>query len=247
MTKVKICGIRDLESALVAAEAGADFLGFVFVPGARRRLEEAYARDLIARLQDICLGPRRPILVGLFADQPPEEVNRVADRVGVDMVQLCGNEQMRHCALITRPIIKAIAVREESPPDVTVTLLTTLLDRHNRAGHLCVLDRHSDQESGGTGRTFDWSLLRHLSGSYRFLLAGGLAPENVAQAVAEVAPWGVDVSSGVETDGKKDPAKIHAFVRAVRKADWRHQQGDGLLGRAWRLLRGGPIREERVP
>ena len=242
-TKVKICGNQDMESALAAADAGADFLGFVFVPGVRRQLPEEHAQELIAQLRERYQGSRLPTLVGLFADQPVDDVNRIAQKVNVDMVQLCGHEEMHYCAQMVKPIIKVIHVRSDCLPGAALPQVVVLMDRHSRAGHLCTLEGHVEGQPGGTGQPFDWSIARGLPGSYRFMLAGGLTPENVAQAVLEVGPWGVDVSSGVETEGEKDPQKIVAFIEAVRRADAQRKRSRGLMARARALLRSGP-REE---
>ncbi len=219
MTRVKICGIQESWAALEAAQAGADYLGFVFVPGRRRRLPEEKAPRVIREVRD-ALGPARPRLVGLFADQPMEEVRRVVEICGLDMVQLCGEESPEYCRLLGLPGIKVVHVRPDALQEQTIPGLVERMHDYAREGLLVTLDRYQRGLQGGTGRAFDWSVAQKLSHQgHSFLLAGGLTPDNVAQAIAQVHPWGVDVSSGVETGGVKDVAKIRAFVQQVREAD----------------------------
>lgn len=219
MVRVKICGTRDLTGALAAASAGADYIGFVFVPGVRRRVEVERARSIISALREQALS-RRPKTVGLFVNQPAAEVNRIAQTCGLDMVQLCGGESLEHCAQVERPVLKVFHVEAETPRDKLVQKLHRTMGAFQRAGHLAVLDRAAAGAPGGTGLTFDWSVAWELARrGHRFLLAGGLTPENVATAVREVRPWGVDVSTGVEIGGAQDTVKIERFIRSAREAD----------------------------
>ena len=218
MTKLKICGLREVSHALVAAEAGADFLGFVFVPGVRRQLSEEQAKAIIQEYRRIN-GSGGPKLVGLFADQPLEEVNRIARSCGLDLAQLCGDEPPEYWDQVEVPIIKQIKVREQDSPDATIADVLLRVDDVVSRGHTAMLDKHEEGALGGTGHSFDWSVASEVAGHHDFLLAGGLSPDNVEQAIATANPWGVDVSSGVETDGVKDPKKIAAFAQAVRRSD----------------------------
>ncbi|MBI4338038.1 MAG: phosphoribosylanthranilate isomerase [Chloroflexi bacterium] len=221
MTKVKICGLRRLEDMLCAADAGADFVGVVFVPGVRRQVPVEEAAATVAGFRRRW-GQRPPQVVGLFADQPVELVNEVACQVGLDCVQLCGGEPPAYWEQVQRPILKALHVRGDLPAREQIEALGEKLALLERMGHLGVLDRASDLQPGGLGQPFDWSVARALAAEgNRFLLAGGLTPDNVAEAVQLVGPYGVDVSSGVETDGVKDQAKIRAFLRAARAAPTR--------------------------
>ncbi|MDR5708747.1 MAG: phosphoribosylanthranilate isomerase [Armatimonadota bacterium] len=204
MTRVKICGIRTVEEARAAAEAGADAVGFVFWPRSRRYVEPEMAARIAQAL------PPFLVRVGVFVNEPPERVEEIAACVGLDAVQLHGDEPPEVCARLRRRVIKAIRIRDgrslEAAADYPVSAL--------------LLDTYVPETYGGTGRTFDWSLVeavRHLDRP--LLLSGGLNPENVAEAIRRVRPYGVDASSGVETDGRKDPEKICAFVAAVRRAD----------------------------
>ena len=222
MTHVKICSVQALEHALAAADAGADFIGFNFVPGVRRRLEEDVARPMIEAYRERrgVLGPK---LVGIFADQPLEEVNRILAQCGLDMAQLSGQEPLDYALHVERPTIKAIHVPTDQPRDLMVDLLHRMLEAMESDDILPLLDPHVDDAPGGTGASFDWAIAQELAPRHRFLLAGGLSPENVAQAVQQVQPWGVDVSSGVEPDGLKDPEKIRSFIQNARVVQEGHE------------------------
>ena len=222
MTHVKICSVQALEHALAAADAGADFVGFNFVAGVRRRLEEEAARRMVQEYRErrSTGGPR---LVGVFADQPLEEVNRILAGCGLDMAQLSGQEPISYALRVERPVIKAVRVPAGQPRDQTIEDLRQLLQELESEDILPLLDPHVDGALGGTGATFDWAIAEALAPSHRFLLAGGLTPDNVAHAVESVRPWGVDVSSGVETNGTKDPEKIRTFIENARVEQGAHE------------------------
>ena len=213
--RVKICGIRETDAALAAAQSGADFIGVVFVPVRRRRLDEDKALRVISTLRNEVEAP--PKVVGLFADQPLTEVHRTTRYCNLDMVQLCGVESLDYCDQVGVPVIKVVHVSSSLDVGDGVNRLSeemTILDQH---GHLTTLDRRVEGLQGGTGQSFNWDIAAGLSTKgFSFLLAGGLTPENVGPAVHSVRPWGVDVSSGVETDGVKDEKKIRAFINNVR-------------------------------
>ena len=219
MTLVKICGLKDPVTASVAAGAGADLMGFVFVEGVRRQLTPERGAAVISgyRKARRCPGPG---LVGLFANQPAGFVNEVARTCRLDFVQLCGNEGPDYWQRMDTAVIRQIKVRLDGPGanDATARLLEDV-DRVHRAGHRPLLDAYEPGQLGGTGSTFDWSIARSIAASRKIVLAGGLTPDNVGAAIETVAPWAVDVSSGVETDGEKDHSKIGAFLEAVRAAD----------------------------
>ena len=221
MTKVKICGIRQLDHALVAAQAGADYIGLVFVPQRHRRLEADAAREIVSGLKASGSKAERenvPQVVGLFADQPVEEVNNVVKTCGLDLVQLCGAESLEYARQMVTPVIKVIHIPGSAVADWND--LAASIQAFRNAGHLVTLDRQVEGLQGGTGRNFDWDIAARLSRTgQEYFLAGGLSPDNVARAVAQVHPWGVDVSSGVETDGEKDPDKIRAFVENAKQRD----------------------------
>ena len=223
MTLVKICGLREPAHALAAAEAGADFIGLVFAESRRRvTVEQAQAivralgEPLAAAASDAegieaMLRRKRPLVVGVFADADAETVNRTADAVGLDLVQLSGDEPWEMCEKVSRSVLKAVKVKDGASAEEIIASL--------RPGAIPLLDTHAEGALGGTGRPFDWALAAEVARRFPIVLAGGLAPENVGEAVRRVRPWAVDVSSGVETDGMKDVAKVCAFIAAVRKAD----------------------------
>lgn len=217
-TRIKICGIRDEVAARAAVEAGADFIGMVFVPGSRRRLDGDRASRIVSSLREM-LGGRRPKVVGLFADQPLEEVDRLAECCGLDMVQLCGSESLEYCGQVGVPVIKVLHVSDSLAGEDGVALLAQEMGALRERDHLVALDRKVEGLQGGTGQSFDWDIAKTLAmKGFSFLLAGGLTPETVGSAVRTVRPWGVDVSSGVETGGEKDVEKIRAFIHAARSA-----------------------------
>ena len=197
--RVKICGICDLETALGAAEAGADALGFVFAPS-RRMLSPDKARDIIKRL------PPFISRVGVFVNLPAAEVEQIAGYTGLDTVQLHGDESPEYCKSITRyKVIKSFSVSSEQDLE--------RVEAYEVDGYL--LDTPAQGLRGGTGMAFDWRLAAGFSAG-PLVLAGGLYPENVRQAIDLVRPYAVDVSSGVETEGQKDINKIKDFVRRVK-------------------------------
>ena len=215
MTHVKICSVQELEHALAAAEAGADFIGFNFVPGVRRKLPEDKAQRMIQAYREQ-RGRDGPKLVGVFADQPLDEVNRILDASDLDMAQLSGEEPLDYCLNVERPVIKAVHVPLDQPIRQVVRTLDYELTRLEAATILPLLDPDVAGSHGGTGTTFDWTIAGDLGPMHQFLLAGGLSPENVGQAVRDGRPWGVDVSSGVEAGGIKDTEKIRAFIHQAR-------------------------------
>ena len=215
---VKICGIRRLEDALVAAESGADFVGLVFVPGRQRFVDAGDARAIADRLSRS--KPTAPAVVGLFGDQPLDEVRDIVVATGVDVAQLCGEETVEYCRSVQdlASVIKVLHVPVEADED-TVAELGQQIDAYYTAGCFVTLDRRVAGLHGGTGQSFDWSVAARLAAAgRRFMVAGGLTPQNVAQAITQVGPWGVDVSSGVETDGEKDADKIRQFVSKSKNA-----------------------------
>ena len=223
MIHTKICGIRRTEEAITAAEAGADFIGLVFVPERRRRLELAAAAEIVCELRTLI--PEPPRVVGLFADQPLEDVIETIKSCRLDLAQLCGQESPDYCRKVAEQtgaeVIKVLHVSASETAADTGTGggVAARMAPYQEAGCYVTLDRLVEGLQGGTGQSFDWGVAAQLSrGGYEFLLAGGLTPENVAQAVQQVNPWGVDVSSGVETGGHQDEEKIRAFIHNARTA-----------------------------
>jgi phosphoribosylanthranilate isomerase len=218
MTRVKICGIRDKTCALAAAEAGADFIGLVLAPG-KRQVSPARAREIVSAVKKSGHAAK---VVGVFVNAPVFQINEIADFCALDVVQLSGDESWEYCRRIANPVIKAIRIGRQSPEDLYAELSTAskLLTGHR---FMTLLDSHVEGKHGGTGERFNWDLAQEVARRFRIIIAGGLDPSNVASLMERVAPWGVDVSSGVETRGVKDIAKIRAFIEAVRKADERKQ------------------------
>ena len=223
MTLVKICGIREPAHAVAAAEAGADYIGMILAPG-RRRITLEQAAKITAAVRAAAKSP--PKLVGVFVNADPAEVNDMAAAAGLDMVQLSGQEDEDYLERIALPKIKAIHVDSATPGPVGWLSLRRRLTALRAMDVLPLLDAQVDGQAGGTGRTFDWSAAKGQDG-IRFMVAGGLTPENVAGAIAQLHPWAVDVSSGVETAGVKDMGKVRAFIQAVRQAGQPFPQSEG--------------------
>lgn len=203
MVKVKICGITNLEDALTAVEAGADALGFVFYSASPRHVTPEQAADIIRRL------PPFVQTVGLFVNEEQETVNMISDQCGIDLIQLHGEETPAYCDSLRRRIIKAFRVKD----------ITTLdsLQQYKVAGYL--LDAWSPTAQGGSGTTFNWEIAAEaVKRGNRIVLAGGLTTDNVAEGIHQVHPYGVDVSSGVESaPGRKDAAKIRRFIELAKQ------------------------------
>jgi phosphoribosylanthranilate isomerase len=212
-TRVKICGITRIDDGLAAARAGADAIGLVFWPGTPRRVDVERARAIAAAL------PPFVSVVGLFVDPTASEVEAVLDAVPLDALQFHGREPAALCRAFGRPYLKAFAVAGEGD------LLESLSSYGDAAGWLFDAPPREGRP-GGTGRTFDWSKLPH-SLTRPLVLSGGLHAGNVREAIRRLAPWAVDVSSGVEAldasgrpqPGIKDAARIAAFIEETRHAD----------------------------
>jgi len=212
MTRIKICGITDAETAALCARLGADFIGFVFAES-RRRVTAEQAAEISRHIMAL---PKRPKLAGVFVNAPVYEVNRIAAYCHLDRVQLSGDEDETYCGLIERPIIRATRIGRDSAAE---EIESRIAAARPRTIHL--LDCRAEGSYGGTGERFDWSILDDLDPSLPVLVAGGLTPENVEELISRYRPYGVDVSTGVENGGRKDPARILEFIRAVRQADAR--------------------------
>ena len=221
MTHVKICGFQTAEPVRAAIEAGADAVGLVFVPSAGRCITIEQAEGILSEVRTSTM--KMPKFVGLFADQPVEEVNLIVRTLGLDAVQLCGEESMAFSRQMSTPIYKVIGIDAQVPVAAQMPRIMVTQQRHALAGHRIVIDAKTPGVYGGTGQRLDWELARDLARAFELCLAGGLSPENVQEAIEQVHPWGVDASSGVETDGVKDAAKVAAFVDAVRASEPRRR------------------------
>lgn len=201
----KICGITRVEDALVAARAGADAIGLVFYKPSPRAVTIAQARQIIAAL------PPFITVVGLFVNASRCEVNETLDAVRLDVLQFHGDETPEQCQGYNRPYLKALRVRPEDD-------IPAICEQYRDAAAL-LLDAFVEGIPGGTGVAFDWSLIPTQLNK-PIILAGGLTPENVSEAIEQVRPYGVDVSGGVElSKGIKDARRVEGFVKAVRS--WR--------------------------
>ncbi len=205
-TKVKICGITNLEDARFASGAMVDYLGFIFTEKSKRFIDPEKAGAIINWVE----GPEK---VGVFMDQPLDDVNLLAKFSGIDYVQLHGQESLEYCQLIEKPIIKVIHVGEAS----TKKELEAQVAQYAEVAEFLLFDTKFNGEFGGTGKTFDWSLLSDIAGEKPFFLAGGLNPENVSEAIDLVQPYAVDVNSGVEEEpGLKDFEKIERLMETLK-------------------------------
>ncbi|MGI8690065.1 MAG: phosphoribosylanthranilate isomerase [Thermomicrobiales bacterium] len=224
MTIVKICGVRRLVDAQAVVAAGADIVGFTFWPGTKRYIAPEEAAGVIAafRAED----RPRPLVSGLFVNADPAMIAATVALCGLDLIQLSGDETATDIARLGMPLVKAV----RALPGEDVDALRERIDGFHHAARslppgpfgqplMPLLDAHVPGQYGGTGQMGDWALAAALAAEERIMLAGGLTPENVTDAVYTVQPWGVDVASGVEvaaSPGIKDAARIAAFIRAAR-------------------------------
>jgi len=247
MTRVKICGVRDATTAVEATKAGADLIGMVFAES-KRKVTPQECHDIVTALHELRRlkepaqfeGPQpgdvsarswfgvwsdaiddalfrcRPLIVGVFADMPAKDVNEIAEAAKLDLVQLSGGESDRYCREIERPVLRVIHVRTGMTADDVFAAAVPGVSA------AVLLDTASEVARGGTGESFDRDLAAEVAARLPILLAGGLTPDNVAAAIEQVQPWAVDVSSGVETNGRKDLAKVGAFIRAAKGARNEH-------------------------
>jgi phosphoribosylanthranilate isomerase len=214
VTRIKICGLRDAANALVAANAGADYLGLIFAESRRRVTPE----EALSIVQGVRALPHPPEIVGVFAGWPAAEVNNTARACRLDRVQLSGGESYDYCREIDFPLFKVIHVPEGAPAAAIIAEITQGYRLMPGREITFLLDTASGTAPGGTGITFDWRIAKEVADHFRVIIAGGLTLENVGELVREVHPFGVDVSSGVETGYRKDPGKILDFIKAVRSA-----------------------------
>jgi phosphoribosylanthranilate isomerase len=211
---VKICGIIREEDAQEAVRCGANALGFVFWPESPRRVEPVRARAIVRTL------PPFVTAVGVFVNQTTDDMNAIADEVGLGAIQLHGDELPEQADRLERPVIKSVAIGAATAEAIDVWPTHRLL----------LLDAHDPVQRGGTGRVVDWAKAAALAARRPILLAGGLTPANVEDAIASVRPYGVDVSSGVEASpGRKDHAKLGAFFDGVARAVSWWQTGERSL------------------
>lgn len=205
MTKIKICGLTREEDAALAVELGADFLGLIFVRESPRYVTVERAREIVAASREVLAksasiaAASRPLFVGVFRNEPPAEMSAIAGEVGLDMIQLHGNEPESVVAALALPVIRAVDVGT-TLPEIESSAAWMLFDT-----------------GGGTGRTFDWTLLEDHPRTKPFFLAGGLRPENVTDAIRIARPDAIDLSSGIESaPGVKDHQRMRDLFARVR-------------------------------
>ncbi len=212
---IKMCGNRSATDLINAADAGADLLGIIFAD-AWRRIPVDYAREIVSTLRGE--ADHVPTVVGVFVDQPVNEVNATADEVGLDMIQLHGTETPSYWKQMERPLIICRRISSALTPEQVEDKLGVVAEFTQHTGSLSLIEPHVEGEPGGAGVSLDFALAERLARRYSFILAGGLGPDNVGEAIRSVRPWGVDVSSGVETERVKDPSKVGRFVYEARRA-----------------------------
>jgi phosphoribosylanthranilate isomerase len=209
MTKIKICGITNVQDAQLAIEAGADLLGFVFYPKSPRFVKPGRVREIVTQLR-AQISAANIHMVGVFVDETPAYVAKTLDSCALDFAQLHGAEppeMVAHLMERAPGVVKAFRVRNEAS--------LAEMERFQATAYL--LDAFVPGQPGGTGHRFDWSLAAQAKAHGPIILAGGLTPDNVAQAIRAARPWGVDVSSGVEAlPGRKDPTKVRRFIAAAK-------------------------------
>ena len=196
--KVKVCGMTSLKDALVAVEGGADAVGFIFYKKSPRSVTMKTVREIVLEL------PPFVDTVGVFVDETAEQINKIADYCNLDIIQLHGDESPTYCKKIRRKVIKAFRIKDMQS--------VKKISNFQVSGFL--LDTFSENLHGGTGKVFDWNLALPAKKFGPVIMAGGLTPNNVQQAVRQIRPYGVDVCSGVESEpGIKDHKKVRAFLK----------------------------------
>ena len=196
--KVKVCGMTSLKDALVAVEGGADAVGFIFYKKSPRSVTMKTVREIVLEL------PPFVDTVGVFVDETAEQINKIADYCNLDIIQLHGDESPTFCKKIRRKVIKAFRIKDMQS--------VKKISNFQVSGFL--LDTFSEKLHGGTGKVFDWNLALPAKKFGPVIMAGGLTPNNVQQAVRQIRPYGVDVCSGVESEpGIKDHKKVRAFLK----------------------------------
>ena len=217
-TKIKVCGLTTLADARFVSGAQADYLGFIFYPESPRYIEPAKAGAIINWVE----GPEK---VGVFVNQPLDDVNEIAKQTGLDLVQLHGMESPGYCDMIDLPVIKVFHIREGMRADE----LADEISNYKEVADYFLFDNKSDHRWGGTGQTFDWTILKELSlQKIPFFLSGGLNLGNVEEAIGRVQPDAIDVASGLEeSPGVKDYEKTELFFDKMREI-WEKQE-EGVL------------------
>ncbi|NNF04262.1 MAG: phosphoribosylanthranilate isomerase [Rhodothermales bacterium] len=217
--RLKICGITNLADARYASGVGADYLGFIQHPDSPRYVEPDFAAEIIEWLYG-------PAPVGVFVNRSADEVNAVCERAGFEVAQLHGDETPEECSRIDRPVIKAVRIGEDDSADE----IRDRVESFAGVANAVLFDTRDDHAFGGTGNTFDWSVVSDIARETRVFLAGGISAENLAEAVERVGPWGIDVSSSLEVEpGQKDFPLIDEFMDVYRQVAVDAPPGEGQL------------------
>jgi phosphoribosylanthranilate isomerase len=215
-TKLKVCGITTLEDARFISGALADYIGFIFFDESPRYIDPAKAGAIINWLE----GPEK---VGVFVNQPLDDVNDISKQTGIDLVQLHGNESPGYCSLVEKPVIKVFHVDGQTDPDTLRQEVSTYKD----VADFYLFDTKSNDQWGGTGQTFDWAKLADCTGEKPFFLSGGISSENVTDAIKMVDPYAIDLSSSLEeSPGLKDFDKVEALFDVLREIWDRQEMGN---------------------
>lgn len=214
-TKVKICGLSNLQDARFAAGVLADYLGFIFYDESPRYIEPAEAGAIINWIEG-------PMCVGVFVNQPIDDVNMIARQTGIDLVQLHGDEPVEYCELIEKPVVKAIHVGDK---DTGASISETIKSYIGTVDYL-LFDTKVDGLWGGTGKSFDWNIIADNTDKIPFFLSGGINSKNVKKACRIARPYAVDLSSSLESQpGKKDYDKVDAFMDRMREI-WEEENSE---------------------
>jgi phosphoribosylanthranilate isomerase len=214
--KIKICGITNFADAQAAIDAGADLLGFNFYTKSPRFIDPVSAARLVQSIRSRYAAVQ---MVGVFVNSPPEHILTILDTCGLDLAQLSGDEPPQTLAGLNDRAFKALRLKNTAD-----LAQSTRRYRPNGGAPAYLVDAYRPGEFGGTGQTADWSLARSLAKAHPILLAGGLTPENVAGAIRQVHPWGVDVASGVEiSPGRKDSARLADFIKIAKETELREE------------------------
>jgi phosphoribosylanthranilate isomerase len=212
LTWIKICGVKDIYTAEAIAVAGADCIGLIFANSSRQvNREKASSITMALKLLE-----NPPVIAGVFVNEELERLNSIADYCQLDMIQLSGNEEFDYIKKVKKPIINVIHVNPGNQLEAVRKEVESFSNISLKYKPLVMLDSRFDDRFGGSGLSFEWELAKVLSKTHRIIVAGGLNSVNVKTMIKEVKPYGVDVSSGVETGGHKDITKIKAFIRAVK-------------------------------
>ncbi|MEG3582103.1 MAG: phosphoribosylanthranilate isomerase [Chloroflexota bacterium] len=206
--QVKICGIKNIEHAIVAIESGADFIGFIFVPESKRSTDPTEVFKIINSLKQK-LPDMRTKTVGVFGNHTQQEIESLMEHSALDIAQLCGEEDFN----IEIPTIRQIRIKDTDSSEAILDTVQKALLLHNYV----ILDSFHEKKLGGTGNIFNWEKAKNVIGLTNVLVSGGLNSKNIEDLKDRHQPYGVDVSSGVETDGVKDTGKINEFIKLAKK------------------------------